>query len=300
MKKLNLIVLMTFFIYSCAHRIDRGSPIAITINSMVNQDIDVQKYNNCYIKTFDENALQAKSFSKIISKDLEAYGINVVSKESNANCIIELKYGISTPQKNTYNQPIWGKTGISSINTTSLGSYSGYGSATTYGNMTTGNIYGTSMTSSHSTVNYDYGITGYVPVEYTTYVRMLSLEAETKNKTPLWNVISSSQGSSGDLRYIFPYMSTVSGLFAKVDTKGQQTVSIYANELNYSYYKYGDSLFRFDENEHLYEEYRFNAGGWGEMSSRDIYDQIEEIKSKGQKISISGANQFIKNAIQRN
>lgn len=109
-------------------------------------------------------------------------------------------YGIGAKSWQTQRTvPVWGKTGINSINTTTYGnsntnlygnfnSYTNYGyrNSNTYGNFS-GNANTSSYSNSHTTVNYDYGITGYHNVIDNHFLRMFSISLlEIKNKSVVY------------------------------------------------------------------------------------------------------------------
>lgn len=283
------------FLYGCMPMMSANNDnVEVAVFSVINNDINLNKYNNCYISTDTSSNLLSQKLKKILSQDLMDIGINIVKNKENANCFIEFKYDLSS-KTTTINQPIWGETSINSINTTSLGSHSEYGSATTYGNMTTGNMYGTSMTASHSAVNYNYGIKGYVPLDVTNYSKGLIVSATSKNKIQLWNVYAMNIDSNPDIFSIFPYLSHVAASFAKIELLELTPITINKSELNYTYYEYENSVYRFYDNAHLFEQFFLNGGGWGSLRDRNIDSIIQEVKTKGKKISYTKAKRIIFN-----
>ena len=259
--------------------------ISVSVDALKNTEYDLTQYNKCYIEN-PKNNLQFQSFEKTLKSDLEAWGISFTKNKDNANCKIEFEYGISGPQEHTAHVPVMGPTGISSFSTTSNSMYNGTGQASIYGNNVYGSYYGSETTNSFTSVNHTYGVTGYIPVNYTTYTSFLAVIAKTKSNVPLWQVLTTNTTGNNDLRYIFPYLSHVLSIFSRRDTKKQETISIEKDIFSYSYYIMNDKLYRFKEIDFLYEECdTFNE--WIYMQADDVEKEANEVKKTGKKVPYS-------------
>jgi len=188
----------------------------------------------------NENNLQYIEFSDYIREILDDKGYVEAENLDDANLMIFFRYGISDPKtfQQTYSVPVWGQTGISSINTTGYSMGSAYGSATGVGNTVYGSAYGSSYGNSTTKVNYNYGVTGYrqETATYTTYFRYLILDvydlnAYRKQGKPkmVWNTKVTSSGSSGDLRLVIPYMLAASSSYFGKNSNTKQTLKIQEN-----------------------------------------------------------------------
>lgn len=137
----------------------------------VGDNVTNSKMENMLSEILSQNNIKAQMLSDVVNKKPKPKPDYVASA-----WIKKMSY----QQARTV--PVWGKTGISSINTTSYGNTSGnlygnYDYTTKYGYnnaYTTGNLYGNyntnSYTNTNTTVNYDYGITGYQNVIDTYYL----------------------------------------------------------------------------------------------------------------------------------
>jgi hypothetical protein len=147
-----------------------------------------------FVSTSD---LQFVEFSGQIERALASRGLTRVGLDaaSSPDMFVFLDYGIGKPRKRigTYSIPHWGQTGVQSSYTTGTVSPSGYYSATT-------------------TYTPSYGITGYSTgvYEYSTYTRHIMLDAifadGSARATPAFRTSIVSEGTSGDLRQMFPIM----------------------------------------------------------------------------------------------
>ena len=199
--------------------------------------------------TLNENSLQYIEFSDYIRKILNSKGYIETTSWDNADLMIFFKYGISDPRtfQATRSVPMWGKTGVSSVNTTSqtTGSANGstYGSVTGSGNTAYGSAYSSSSDNSTTTtrtnVTPSYGVTGYrqQTSTYTKYFRYVTLSAydlnvykENKNEKIVWNTIITSDGSSDDLRKVIPYLVTVGASYFGKSSGEKKTLEIYEND----------------------------------------------------------------------
>lgn len=165
------------------------------------------------------NDLLFREFGKQVEIALGRRGFEIVADISEADQIVFLLYGITDPQRRTVAIPQFGPTSIQSAST--------IGRATVQSNQIIG--------SSTTTYNYEYGITGYVPVERTTYTRMVLLSsydwqhfATTEQLKPIWRVAIESTGRSGDLRLVFPYM--IAAAESHIGANTQRTITVQIHE----------------------------------------------------------------------
>lgn len=276
--------LLFLFLLGCTSApIERGLMITASIDSIINPDIDISKYNNCYLQNERPKDLEYQSFYKIVKNDLRDYGINIVDTKKQANCLIIMDYGISLPQNHEEFIPLWGPTSVQSITTSSNGVANAYGLAETYGNTTYAREVGYSSSNSISNVNYNYGISGFIPITSTTYTRTLSLKASNLKGEPLWQTVGVSTGNSKDLRHIFPYLSSMVGIEIKRDTNGKKNWYTYEDELYYTNYEYNNLLYRFYPIKNIYEEYDVTNKTWNPIKQ----DVIQKVQQNGNKISLS-------------
>lgn len=145
---------------------------------------------------------------------MKSDGAKEINDKKKADMCILVTYGISDESYiETVPFPIWGQTGISSINTTSNTSGSAYGSASRIGNSVYGSVQGNSSTNTTTRVNPSYGITGYSSVDrkVTVFRRVLNIYAydntQTNEATMLWKTNIISDGRSSDLRNVLPAMA---------------------------------------------------------------------------------------------
>jgi hypothetical protein len=167
-------------------------------------------------KDISVDDLQFREYADYVIKALNSQGYRLAESFDEAGIAIFLAYGIGDPQDHqfTYSVPVMGQTGVSS--------------ATTYGTMSSYGGYGTY--SGYTTYTPSYGITGYIPYSGTrrTYFRFMMLDAYDLNsfrnneKTlQLWRTTTTSRGSSGDLRRVFPILVAASKPYIGTNT-GQQ------------------------------------------------------------------------------
>lgn len=197
----------------------------------------------------NENSLQYIEFSDYIRKILNSKGYIETTNWDDADLMIFFSYGISDPQtfQATRSVPVWGKTGISSVNTTSQTTGSGYGSV--YGsvigsdNTAYGSAYGSSSGSSTTTtrtnVTPSFGVSGYrqQTSTYTKYFRYVTLssydlneyKANEKEKIA-WNTNITSEGSSDDLRKVIPYMVAVAASYIGKSSGEKKSLEIYVDD----------------------------------------------------------------------
>jgi hypothetical protein len=128
-------------------------------------------------------------YAKIIERALLHKGYVRKEKPREAALVIAIAYGIGEPRQNIYSfsVPVYGQTGIASSYT--------IGNATSY--------------------TPSYGVTGYSSrigtyTTYRRYVLVMAYDNRAKQLSgrdvQLWKTDITSTGSSGDLRFVFPYM----------------------------------------------------------------------------------------------
>ena len=150
----------------------------------------------------NKNDLQYKEYINYLNSALVENGFVNVKEPTQASLAIFVDYGIGEPKTNvhSYSLPIYGQTGVSSLNTT--------GSISPSGNV---NLSTTPVAT--------YGVTGSIPVteKYDTYDRYFILDAinfsllrQSGTQTQVWKVTTTSTGSSSDLRRVFPVMVAAS------------------------------------------------------------------------------------------
>ncbi|CRX37966.1 hypothetical protein [Estrella lausannensis] len=210
-------VFMSILICGCS------TPFNVTVDS-ISSPIAIEKNKFIIIpgnKDVDENNLQYAEFSAYTEKVLESIGFEKVSNPEDADVGIFLSYGVSDPKfyEYTYSTPIWGQTGVAQSNT--------YGSVTRYGNCAT--------YSQNTTYTPQYGVIGSqtnVGVGV-VYFRNLTLEGvdlekfrENGKVYDLWKTAAISNGESGDLRYVFPYMLVASKNFIRTNSLQKVNIQI--------------------------------------------------------------------------
>jgi hypothetical protein len=161
--------------------------------------------------------LQFVEFAGQVERAFASRGLTRVGRDaaSSPDIYVFLDYGIGEPRKRvgTYSIPHWGQTGVQSSYTTGSVSSSGYYSATT-------------------TYTPSYGITGYSTgvYEYSTYTRHIMLDAifadGTARATPAFRTSIVSEGTSGDLRAMFPILLLAARDYLAANTGSALTVEI--------------------------------------------------------------------------
>jgi hypothetical protein len=141
--------------------------------------------------------LQFQEYKSYVVRALQANGFKPMEDGAPPEMVVFLDYGIGDPQTKvqSYSVPVFGKTGVSSANTTGTYTNKTYNQTTTY--------------------TPSYGITGYRSgvTSYDVYTRRIVIEGflladwETKGELiPAFETAILSTGSSGDLRAVFPIM----------------------------------------------------------------------------------------------
>lgn len=180
-----------------------GKPdISVSVNSLAAPEAVAAKPFTYVLTPGQEGVtvgdLQFQEFSRYVERALSTQGLRRTSDPEQAEVVILLSYAIGDPKtfQSQVSIPVFGQTGISSINT--VGTISG----------------GTYRSTTTATPTY--GVTGYnqVQTSNTYYMRNARLtaykkeEIEKKTLNQFWKVSIASAGQSGDLRYIFPYLIT--------------------------------------------------------------------------------------------
>jgi hypothetical protein len=171
------------------------------------------------------NDLQFKEYAGYIDIALQKIGYKKAEKPSDANIAIFLSYSISDPHHHQYSYsiPTYGQTGVSSSNT--YGTLSSYGNNTTYSGTTTYTpTYGVTGSTSHTGTSI-------------TYVRTMQLTAfdvsnysADKEMINLWKTSVISNGSSGDLRLIFPVLVAAAMPYIGKNTGREIELSLTEND----------------------------------------------------------------------
>lgn len=153
------------------------------------------------LKNTPESDLQFREYARYLERALEKQGLRRMQSIDEADQIVFLAYGIGDPQtvQYSYAVPTWGQTGVSGAHTS--------GAAFSFGGMT--------KYSASTDFTPSYGVTGYVPVTgiVTYYFRFIRIDCfdlaayrKDKKEHQLWRTDITSDGSSGDLRRVLPYM----------------------------------------------------------------------------------------------
>lgn len=204
MKKIIIFLLFSIIVTSCD-----TSYYVVEVNAYGKESFCQQK-NYMLIpsdSTIFENSFEFQEYAGYLVKVLKTKGYNLVEDPSIANVVIIVNYGISDPM--TYQKlvsaPVWGQTGVSSTTTTGSVNVDPYSNTTTYTQKTQNNP--------------SYGVSGYRSYSktQTEYYRFLHLTAfdydyykEFDEAKTIWQTEITSQGSSSDLRKVFPVLVAAS------------------------------------------------------------------------------------------
>jgi len=205
----------TTYYYSESSVNSKRTRYQTSVNSFGNYNLQGKTF---YIESGDNNIpsndVEFREYANYVAKALKSDGAKEINDKKKADMCILVTYGISDESYiETVPFPIWGQTGISSINTTSNTSGSAYGSASRIGNSVYGSVQGNSSTNTTTRVNPSYGITGYSSVDrkVTVFRRVLNIYAydntQTNEATMLWKTNIISDGRSSDLRNVLPAMA---------------------------------------------------------------------------------------------
>ena len=172
-------------------------------------------YIESAISSLLSNDPEFRQYAKYVKEVMQLYGATPTEDKLKADVCMLMDYAISDESYiANVPIPIWGPTGIESIQTNSRITGSAYGNAYAYGNSISGSVYGNLNRNTTTTVNHTYGITGV----YTTqrkveqYRRVMNLYAyDNKNRTGdvkmLWKANMQSDGYKNDLSHVFPFMT---------------------------------------------------------------------------------------------
>lgn len=205
-----------------------GLPFHVNVDSISSGEL--LSNSKCILLPADPNIitnnLQYKEYAGYIKRALQKNEYEVTDDIDEAVIVVFLSYGITEPHESiySYSTPVWGQTGTSSSHTT----------GTIYS-------YGGGMASYSGTTTYtpQYGITGYQSHIGTriTYTRFIILDAydlakyrETSKEVQLWRTTAISNGSSGDLRLVFPVMAAASSEYIGKNTSKQIKRVLYEND----------------------------------------------------------------------
>lgn len=184
-------------------------------------------------RSLSSNDVEFQQYATYVIEVLKLQGAIPTSNKTKADMCILMDYGIiDESYVETVPVPIWGETGISSITTNTRGNM--------YSNS---NIYGSGVR--RTTVDYDYGITGYHDVQQhvSKFRRALNLYAyDNQNKEEpkmLWKTNIHSDGRTNDLAGIIPYMvySTWGGLGDS--SEGRKDVDLFEDDFLFRVWKQG-------------------------------------------------------------
>ena len=200
-----------------------GDRITTSVSSFGNYNMVGKTF---YIESGDKNVssndVEFREYANYVATSLKLRGAIETQDKRSADMCILVNYAISNESyTETVPIPMWGQTGISSINTTSTttGSAYGsaYGSASRVGNsfygQSSASVYDNSTTNTTTRVNPSYGITGYTSVDrrVALYCRVLNIygydNKQTSSPTMLWKTNLSSCGNSSNFRNVLPYMA---------------------------------------------------------------------------------------------
>lgn len=247
-KKNIVVVLVTLLMASCVNTtyLSNGSKYVVSVNSWGNYDL---KGKTFYIESGNERVLSTdlefREYSDYLAEDLRLEGAIITTDKKNADMCILMNYSIADESyTETIPVPIYGRTGISSINTTSGTRGSAYGSAYSLGGFTLGSISGNSTTNTQTNVKYNYGVTGYHNVDrrVTQFARVVNVYAfDNKNTSSepimLWKTNLYSLGSSSDFRKVMPYIMYIGWEGLGNNTGGWNEYIVYENDYIFKCWK---------------------------------------------------------------
>lgn len=168
---------------------------------------------------------QFKEVKSFLTASLSMQGYHVVDAPTQAKYLILVNYGISDPKEDikVVSRPVYIPQYIPGKSFSFFGANGSYlGAATSRGAWTS--QYAGQHTETYKTV---------------TYSRWMNIEAidfnhlkKTKTLKPVWKVLSSSVGSSKDLRFVLPALSYGSVSYINKDTQRELGFTIGSNALN--------------------------------------------------------------------
>lgn len=222
MRSIKVFLLYFIFIALLGSCNPRVATYDIYIDSIVAENQPIRK--NYFIHPMSEElnseSLEFQEYASYIKRALNEIGYTESTEEEIPQIVVLLDYGKGEPKQHTYTYsiPQFGQTGVSSSQTT--------GNVNLYGNnygYTTGNY---SSTTTHTPT---YGITGYSTGtgSYQTINKYVMLSAydyeeysKTKKLTHLWQLTSSNNNASPDLRWYFPILIAGSKKYLLKNTGG--------------------------------------------------------------------------------
>ena len=168
-------------------------PIVSHVTPFFEQKIDF-KQKTFFVINGETESLEARSYAKLISNELEAKGMILTNKEESANFIVIFSNKIDDGKSKISAMPIYtpGRTYSSTT----------YGSAMAYGSSGSVNAFGASTTYGHTS-----GTTTFVPTSDTIYTRVLNVrfyELIDGKRQPVYEVRAISSGSSGSFSEVAP------------------------------------------------------------------------------------------------
>jgi len=198
--------------------------IEISVNALAAPDAAGADHSSYILASaqadITDGDLQFQEFSRYVERAFSAKGMKRTTDPDKADVVVLLSYGIGDPKtfQSSVAIPVWGPTGISSLNTT-------------------GRVIGNSF-SSTTTVTPSYGIAGYSNIEtsntyYTRNARLVAFKKDELKKggsNQLWKVSIVSTGSSGDLRFIFPFLMTAASPYIGKNPGRMVTVQLPVND----------------------------------------------------------------------
>ena len=211
--------------------------------------------------------LQFREFSQYVNRALSKKGYIQTDNIKEAKLAVFLLYGIGPPKTTYYSFPIYGQTGGGSSSFTAIGP----------GGLITGTI----------DTQPSYGVVGTGLESVTTYFRFIILEATDFNKyettgriVPLWKTTITSEGTSGDLRRVFPVLVGAATDYIGTHTSKQVSISLTENDDRVKYIK--------EVKGYVDEDYKINLKDMGSEKKKTSIYSFEEIKEWHNKVKDRG------------
>lgn len=202
---------------------------AVKVNSYGDENFSDQK---SYIlihsdSTISVNSFEFQEYADYIKRALRSKGYFFVEDPNIANVVVFVNYGISDPitYQKIVSAPVWGQTGVSSTTTTGNVNVNPYSNSISYTQKTQNNP--------------SYGVTGYRSYSKTNteYFRFLHLTAfdfdyfkEHDEPKTIWQTEVTSQGSTGDLRQVFPALVGASAEYFGRNSGKKVEIRLYEND----------------------------------------------------------------------
>lgn len=199
----------------------RGQIVELTVDSINNNETMINK--NLIILPANKDViledLQFQEYASYLKREMVSKGYNIVENMENADIVVFLGYGISEPKENivSYSLPVYGKTGVSS--------------ATTY-KMKYTNFNITNYTPEYGIVGEKNHIRRYST--YTRYIYIVAydnkLSKSAENIRQLWKTEIISNGTSDDLRWVYPIMLAAAKQYISENTEHKISLKIREND----------------------------------------------------------------------